>query len=76
MNCPPLDLGMCPYLDSGGLNVIVRAVHDVGPEGWVGLVNCSPMVRRLLELIGLTLRNELRMFDTFGAAERAVAGPH
>ena len=69
----PLDLGLCAYLDSGGLNVLVRSVHDVGPTGWVGVIHASRMILRLLELVGLTAYGGLRVFETLEEAGAAAA---
>ena len=68
-----LDLGLCPYLDSGGLNVIVQLVHDVGPAGWVGVIQASSMILRLLELVGLTTYGRLRVFEDLEDAGAAAA---
>jgi anti-anti-sigma factor len=48
-----LDLSACPYLDSGGLGVILAALKEVRGRGWLGVVGPSRDVHRLLELVGL-----------------------
>jgi anti-anti-sigma factor len=48
-----LDLSACPYLDSGGLGVILAALKEVRGRGWLGVVGPSRDVLRLLELVGL-----------------------
>ena len=68
-----LELGACPYLDSGGLNVLVQLVHDVEPAGWVGVIQASRMILRLLELIGLTTYGGLRIFENLEDAGAAAA---
>ncbi len=70
-----LDLERCAYLDSGGLNTIIGLVGRVGPLGWVGVIHCSAMVLRLLELVGLTASGSFRVFETLdeaGAAATAI----
>ncbi len=68
-----LDLKRCPYLDSGGLNVIVHMVYDVSPTGWVGIIHCSRMIQRLLELVGLNACSGLRIFESLEEARQAAA---
>ena len=68
-----LDLGLCPYLDSGCLAAILALVQQVGPMGWVGAVNCQRMVMRLLGLVGLTGCSSFRIFETLDEASGAVA---
>ena len=68
-----LDLRLCPYLDSGSLSAMIGLVQQVGPTGWVGVVHCSHMVPRLLELVGLTACDNFRVFQTLDEAEAAVA---
>ncbi len=48
-----LDLSACPYVDSGGLSVILTAFKEVRGQGWLGVVGPSPNVQRLFELVGL-----------------------
>ena len=37
-DCLLLDLSDCPYLDSGGLGVILTVYRDMRERGWVGVV--------------------------------------
>ena len=37
-----LDLTECPYLDSGGLGVILTVLRKVRAKGWLGCFGCSP----------------------------------
>jgi anti-anti-sigma factor len=67
-----LDLELCPYLDSGGLNTIVGLVRRVGPLGWVGVIHCSTMVLRLLELAGVTVSGSFRIFESLDEAGAAA----
>jgi anti-anti-sigma factor len=68
-----LDLELCPYLDSSGLNMIIGLVKQVGPLGWVGVVHASSMVLRLLELVGLTDCGSFRVFRSLDEAGEAAA---
>ncbi|MFH0916615.1 MAG: STAS domain-containing protein [bacterium] len=68
-----LDLELCPYLDSSGLNVIFGLVERTGPGGWVGVIHCSRMVLRLLELVGLTTSDSFRVFQSTDEAGEAAA---
>jgi anti-anti-sigma factor len=69
-----LDLELCPYLDSGALNVIIGLVQRVRPQGWVGVVHCSQMVLRLLHLVGLVPGDSFRVFQTLAAAKADMIG--
>jgi anti-anti-sigma factor len=68
-----LDLELCPYLDSSGLNVIVGLVKQVGPSGWVGVIHSSRMVLRLFGLVGLTACDDFRVFQSLDEASGAAA---
>jgi anti-anti-sigma regulatory factor len=68
-----LDLGLCPYLDSGCLTAILSLVQQVTPKGWVGVVNCPRMVQRLFGLVGLTSCSTFRVFQTLDEAGGAAA---
>jgi anti-anti-sigma factor len=68
-----LDLELCPYLDSGALNVVFDLVQRAEPGGWVGVVHCRPMVVRLLGLVGLAACDSFRIFQSLDEAAAAVA---
>lgn len=67
--CLLLDLSDCPYLDSGGLGVILTVFKDIREGGWVGVIGPNPNVRRLLELVGLI---GAESFLVFGDEEEAA----
>ena len=67
-----LDLTRCRYLDSGGLGVILTAVKGHAESGWVGVVGPNRDVRRLLEIVGLTVEPAFRVFDTDAEASAQV----
>jgi len=65
-----LDLSACPYIDSGGLGVILTALEEVRERGWLGVVGPNPNVHRLLEIVGLLGEP---CFLVFGDEEEAAA---
>ena len=67
-----LNLELCSYLDSGALAVILDLVRQVEPGGWVGVVSCSHMVLRLLELAGLIPNDSFRVFRSLDEARAAL----
>ena len=69
-----LDLSECPYLDSGGLAVILATVLQVRTEGWLGVIGVNANVLRLLTIVGLTAEQCLRLFASATEASRALAG--
>ena len=68
-----LDLGECPYLDSGGLGVILTALRKLRTKGWLGVIGGSPDLLRLFTISGLITEPEFRVFATPSAAAAAVA---
>jgi anti-sigma B factor antagonist len=67
------DLTDCPYIDSGGLAVLLRAVKQVGDRGWVGVVGSNVNVLRLFEIVGLTKDAGFRVFPDSASASGAIA---
>lgn len=56
-----LDLREVPFMDSSGLNVIIRAHNDTRQVGGsVHLAAVSPTVRRLLDLTGISFTTPVR----------------
>ncbi|WP_030797359.1 STAS domain-containing protein [Streptomyces sp. NRRL S-337] len=56
-----LDLREVPFMDSSGLNVIIRAHNDTRQVGGsVYLAAVSPTVRRLLDLTGISFTTPVR----------------
>ncbi|MEU9497141.1 STAS domain-containing protein [Streptomyces sp. NPDC048196] len=56
-----LDLREVPFMDSSGLNVIIRAHNDTRQVGGsVHLAAVSPTVRRLLDLTGISYTTPVR----------------
>jgi anti-anti-sigma factor len=57
-----LDLTECPYLDSGGLGVLLSIVGTVKPKGWVGIIGANHDLLRLFEIVGLLSEPCFRVF--------------
>ena len=74
-DCLLLDLSDCPYLDSGGLGVILTVYRDMRERGWVGVVGPNPNVRRLLELVGLFGAESFLVFGDEEEAAMHVSAP-
>jgi anti-anti-sigma factor len=67
-----LDLEACPYIDSGGLAVILDAVSAVQGRGWVGVLHPNADVSRLLEMVGLPAREGFVIFPDEAAAAKRI----
>jgi len=67
-----LDLTDVTYIDSGGISVLLATVHGLRGAGWLGAVNPNQNVRRLLEIVGLSIDNGFRIFDDTPAATSAA----
>jgi anti-sigma B factor antagonist len=50
------------YIDSGGVSVLLSTVRRLRDRGWLGIVNPNANVRRLMEIVGLSLDESFRMF--------------
>lgn len=68
-----LDLGSCPYMDSGGVSLMLETLRRVKNEGWLGIIAPHADVHRILALVGLMADPGFRVFETSDDAERAVA---
>lgn len=67
-----VDLAECPYLDSGGISVLLHALREVEGKGWIGLIAPSRNVLRVLEITGLTANPDIRVFADLGEARVAL----
>jgi anti-sigma B factor antagonist len=65
-----LDLSDCPYLDSGGLSVLLFVCRQVRDEGWLGVIAPHPNLVRLFDIVGLSTA---RGFRIFSSSQEAVA---
>jgi anti-anti-sigma factor len=59
-----LDLGDCPYMDSGGISVLLSLLKRVRPEGAVAVISPDPNLLRILEMVGLTLDQSFRVLSS------------
>jgi stage II sporulation protein AA (anti-sigma F factor antagonist) len=51
-----LDLSSVPFMDSSGINIILRAYRETRQVGGsVGLIDPAPAVQRILDLTGVSL---------------------
>ena len=69
------DLSSCPYLDSGGVSVLLEALRRVRPAGWLGVIAASPQVLRILSIVGFTIDPFFRSFSTVAEARTALERP-
>ena len=53
----------CSYIDSGGIGCLLGILQQVRNRGWLGLLAPDPDVLRLLEIVGLTLDPDFRVFE-------------
>jgi anti-sigma B factor antagonist len=67
-----LDLENCTYIDSGGISVLLGAAHRLRGRGWLGVLAPNDNVRRLLEIVGLTVDTGFRVFDNRADASHAL----
>lgn len=67
-----LDLSEVDYIDSGGVSVLLSTVRRLRNRGWLGVVNPNANVRRLLEIVGLTVDHGFRLFSDRAEAEGAI----
>jgi anti-anti-sigma factor len=70
-----LDLRDVSYIDSGGLSVLLSGVRRLRDRGWLGVVGPNTNVRRLLEIVGLLVDPNFRVFNDLGEAEAATEEP-
>ncbi|MFF3315997.1 STAS domain-containing protein [Streptomyces sp. NPDC003035] len=68
-----LDLSSLDFMDSSGLNILIRAARDAREAGGdLHLVAPTPAVRRILEITGLTMTTPLHA----DVAEALAAAGH
>ncbi len=68
------DLSQVTYIDSGGLSVLLSAVRLLRDRGWLGVIGPNANVRRLLEIVGLLVDPNFRVFEDRETAAAALAG--
>jgi anti-anti-sigma factor len=65
------DLSECPYLDSGGLSVLLFAFRQVRNRGWIGVIEANRNILRLFEITGLSDSPGFRVFADSSEARAA-----
>jgi anti-sigma B factor antagonist len=58
-----IDLSGCAFLDSGALNVLLQAVRRLGTESWLGVVGANRNLRRVFEIVALTVDPRFRILE-------------
>ena len=48
-----LDLTELTFMDSTGINAVLRAIHQLGERGRLVMLHPTPAVRRVIEICGL-----------------------
>lgn len=66
-----LDLTHLVFLDSAAISVIFRTLSQLSPGYWLAVLNPTPSILRLFELIGLLETDNFRVF--FSRDEMQVA---
>jgi anti-anti-sigma factor len=56
------DFSGCPYLDSGGVGVLLSLIKTVRDIGWVGVIGASQNLLRVFEIVGLLSEPRFRVF--------------
>jgi anti-sigma B factor antagonist len=69
-----IDLTAVDYIDSGGIAVLLAAMRRVRSTGWVGVIQPTDVVRRLLDMVGLTIDRGFRAFADRDEAVEGVLG--
>lgn len=72
--CLLIDLKAVSYIDSGGLAAILWTVRRLRDSGWLGVIGPNADIRRLLDIMGLSIDSGLRVFADEAEAERAIEG--
>lgn len=70
-----LQLTDCSYIDSGGVSCILSSLHRVRREGWLGVIDPNPDVLRLLQIVGLTIDPDFRVFSGLDDVRAYLQGP-
>ena len=69
-----IDLRECPYLDSGGLSVLLFTFRQLRRNGWIGVVAPNHNIVRLFEIVGLAGDPHFRVFANSEEALGALEG--
>ena len=69
-----LDLSACPFLDSGGLSVLLAALAELPEGGWLGVIGARPDLLRIFAIVGLLTLPGFRVFSDTEEAIAALQG--
>jgi anti-sigma B factor antagonist len=69
-----LDLSACPFLDSGGLSVLLSALADLPEDGLLGVIGARPDLLRIFGIVGLLTLPGFRVFSDTEEAVAALQG--
>lgn len=69
-----IDLSQVDYIDSGGISVLLTTLRRLRNTGWLGVINPSAGVHRLLDMVGLTIDRGFRVFSDSDEARRTILG--
>jgi anti-sigma B factor antagonist len=67
-----LEVSHVDYIDSGGVSVLLSALRRLRGTGWLGIIGPNANVRRLLDIVGLTLDDAFVVFAGPQEAENAL----
>jgi anti-anti-sigma factor len=59
-----VDLSECQYLDSAALSVFLSALKALAPNGWLGFVDPSTQVLRLIQIVGIDSHDRVKIFES------------
>jgi anti-sigma B factor antagonist len=67
-----LEVSRVDYIDSGGVSVLLSALRRLRGNGWIGIIGPNANVRRLLDIVGLTLDDAFLVFANPAEMEDAL----
>ncbi len=59
-----LDLSRCPFVDSGGLSVLLLTLRRQRGAGWLGVVGSNPNLLRVFDIVGLSNSEGFRILSS------------
>ena len=69
-----LDLQSVDYIDSGGIAVLLTTLRRLRDLGWLGVIAPTTGVRRLLDMVGLTIDRGFKLFGDPEEARLSILG--
>jgi anti-sigma B factor antagonist len=69
-----IDLSECPYMDSGGVGVLLEVLKKVREQSWLGVIAPAPDLVRLFGIVGLLVDPAFRVYED-AATALSAAGP-